>query len=52
MAGALGIDMTPEMIARARANAESAGYTNVEFHHSTIDKIPLPDLHEELADLG
>jgi len=40
---AIGIDMTSEMIARARANAESAGYTNVEFHHSTIDKIPLPD---------
>jgi arsenite methyltransferase len=40
---AIGIDMTPEMIARARANAEAAGYTNVEFHHSTIDKIPLSD---------
>lgn len=40
---AIGIDMTPEMIARARANAESAGFTNVEFYHSTIDKIPLPD---------
>lgn len=40
---AIGIDMTPEMIARARANAESAGYKNVEFYHSTIDKIPLPD---------
>ena len=40
---AIGIDMTPEMIARARANAESAGYKNVEFHHSMIDTIPLPD---------
>ena len=40
---AIGIDMTPEMIARARANAESGGYTNVEFYHSTIDRIPLPD---------
>ena len=40
---AIGIDMTPEMIARARSNAESAGYKNVEFYHSTIDKIPLPD---------
>lgn len=39
----IGIDMTPEMIARARANAEAAGYTNVEFHYSTIDRIPLPD---------
>lgn len=40
---AIGIDMTPAMIERARANAASAGYTNVEFHQSTIDSIPLPD---------
>jgi SAM-dependent methyltransferase len=40
---AIGIDMTPSMIERARANAISGGYTNVEFHLSTIDKIPLPD---------
>jgi arsenite methyltransferase len=40
---AIGIDMTPAMIDRARANAASGGYTNVEFHLSTIDKIPLPD---------
>ncbi len=40
---AIGIDMTPAMIDRARANAASGGYTNVDFHQSTIDKIPLPD---------
>jgi arsenite methyltransferase len=40
---AIGIDMTPAMIERARANAIAGGYTNVEFHLSTIDKIPLPD---------
>ena len=40
---AIGIDMTPAMIDRARANAAAGGYTNVEFHLSTIDKIPLPD---------
>ncbi|MES2219744.1 MAG: arsenite methyltransferase [Acidobacteriota bacterium] len=40
---AIGIDMTPAMIDRARANAASGGYTNVGFHLSTIDKIPLPD---------
>jgi arsenite methyltransferase len=40
---AIGIDMTPAMIDRARANAAQGGYTNVEFHLSTIDKIPLPD---------
>jgi SAM-dependent methyltransferase len=40
---AIGIDMTPAMIDRARANAVSGGYHNVEFHLATIDKIPLPD---------
>ena len=40
---AIGIDMTPAMLDRARANAASGGYTNVEFYHSTIDQIPLPD---------
>jgi arsenite methyltransferase len=40
---AIGIDMTPAMIERARANAASGGYANVEFYHATIDSIPLPD---------
>lgn len=40
---AIGIDMTPEMIERARTNAHAGGYENVEFHLATIDDIPLPD---------
>ncbi|WP_428939471.1 arsenite methyltransferase [Fontivita pretiosa] len=40
---AIGIDMTPEMIQRARAAAARAGFSNVEFHLATIDKLPLPD---------
>lgn len=40
---AIGIDMTPAMVERARANAAAGGYTNVEFYQSTIDTIPLPD---------
>lgn len=40
---AIGIDMTPAMIERARANAMAGGYSNVEFYESTIDRIPLPD---------
>jgi len=35
---AIGIDMTPAMIERARANANAGGYTNVEFFQSTIDR--------------
>lgn len=40
---AIGIDMTPEMIARARAGAAQIGATNVEFHQAQIDQLPLPD---------
>jgi hypothetical protein len=40
---AIGIDMTPAMIERARATAQAGNYTNVEFHLSTIDNLPLPD---------
>jgi SAM-dependent methyltransferase len=40
---AIGIDMTPEMIDRARRNAARQGAANVEFHLATIDKLPLAD---------
>jgi SAM-dependent methyltransferase len=44
---AIGIDMTPEMIALARKNAalgnQKIPYTNVKFHLGRIDAIPLPD---------
>lgn len=40
---AIGIDMTPAMIERARANAVSGGFTNVEFYLAMIDNIPLAD---------
>ena len=44
---AIGIDMTPEMVERARRNAQQGNngepFTNVEFHLASIDKLPLPD---------
>lgn len=40
---AIGIDMTPAMIERAKANAQAGNYTNVEFHLANIDKLPLAD---------
>ncbi|HVZ82280.1 MAG TPA: arsenite methyltransferase [Terracidiphilus sp.] len=40
---AIGIDMTPAMVERARANAQADGYSNVEFHLATIDRLPLAD---------
>ena len=38
-----GVDMTPEMLELARANADRAGVTNVEFLSGTIEELPLPD---------
>lgn len=38
----IGIDMTDEMLNRARKNAEKAGAANVDFHKATIDELPLP----------
>jgi arsenite methyltransferase len=40
---AIGIDMTPQMVDLGRKNAAKSSLTNVEFHLSTIDKLPLPD---------
>lgn len=40
---AYGVDMTDEMLDLARANADRAGATNVEFLKGTIEDVPLPD---------
>lgn len=38
-----GVDMTPEMIAKARDNARKGGFSNVEFIEGHIESVPLPD---------
>jgi ubiquinone/menaquinone biosynthesis C-methylase UbiE len=40
---AIGLDMTDEMLALARANAVEAGVANAEFLKGYIEEIPLPD---------
>ncbi|MDQ2720545.1 MAG: arsenite methyltransferase [Bacteroidota bacterium] len=37
----IGIDFTPAMITKARANAEKLGYYNVEFRQGDIENIPV-----------
>jgi len=39
----IGVDMTPEMLERARANAVKAGYKNVEFRMGEIEHLPVAD---------
>jgi arsenite methyltransferase len=37
----IGVDMTPDMIAKARANAEKGEYPNVEFRLGEIEHLPV-----------
>lgn len=39
----IGVDFTPEMIAKARANAMKMGFANVEFREGDIEQLPLSD---------
>ncbi len=39
----IGVDMTPAMISKARANAEKGGYPNVEFRLGEIEHLPVAD---------
>lgn len=39
----IGVDMTPEMIAKAKENAKKGNYTNVEFRIGEIEKLPVED---------
>jgi SAM-dependent methyltransferase len=39
----IGVDMTPEMVSKARANAAKASFDNVEFRLGEIEKLPIAD---------
>lgn len=39
----IGVDMTPDMVSRARANAVKGGYTNVDFRLGEIEHLPVAD---------
>jgi len=38
-----GVDMTPEMVSKARENVKKGGYENVEFLLGEIEHLPLPN---------
>ncbi len=39
----IGVDMTPEMIDKARANARKGGYRNVDFRLGELEHLPVAD---------
>lgn len=39
----IGVDMTPEMLARSRRVAAQAGFGNVEFREGVIERVPVED---------
>jgi SAM-dependent methyltransferase len=39
----IGVDMTPEMVARARENGRKGGFRNVEFRLGEIEHLPVAD---------
>ena len=44
----IGVDMVPEMVEKAKINAEKYGYRNVEFKLGEIEKLPVED---EMVDI-
>jgi SAM-dependent methyltransferase len=45
----IGIDMTPEMIVKARGNARRVGASNVEFRLGEIEHLPAPDASADVV---
>ena len=45
----IGVDMTPQMIVKARNNAEILGLANVELVLGAIEHLPLPDASFDLV---
>lgn len=45
----IGVDMTPEMIEKARANASRLGLSNVEFRYGYLEDLPVEDNKIDVA---
>lgn len=39
----IGVDMTPDMVSKARKNAEKAGFDNIDFRLGEIEHLPVAD---------
>ncbi len=45
----VGVDLCPEMVEKARRNAETRGLHNVEFVEAGIENVPLPDVSVDVV---
>jgi SAM-dependent methyltransferase len=45
----IGVDMTEQMVEKAKANAVVAGVQNAEFYHGEIDRLPVSDESVDLV---
>lgn len=45
----IGVDMTPEMLDKARGNAEKGDFTNVEFRLGEIENLPVADSQADIV---
>jgi arsenite methyltransferase len=45
----IGVDMTPEMIEKARENTKKGGYKNVEFRLGEIENLPVADNYADVV---
>jgi ubiquinone/menaquinone biosynthesis C-methylase UbiE len=45
----IGVDMTPEMLDKARGNAKKGEFTNVEFRLGEIENLPVADNHVDMV---
>lgn len=44
----IGVDMTPEMVSKARENARTAGFDHVEFRLGEIERLPVADNYADV----
>ena len=45
----VGVDMTPELLNKARAGAEAMSATNVEFREGLAESLPIPDAFADVV---
>lgn len=45
----IGVDITSEMVDRARSNARKAGYTNIDFRQGDLENMPVADRYVDVV---